>query len=149
MRRTELFCETLREAPADSDLPGHALLTRGSYIQQLASGIFSFLPLGRRVVDKIEGILREEMNAIGGQEIAMPVVQPAELWQETGRWQDIGPEMVRFRDRADRDMLLAMTHEEVVADLARKHIRSYRQLPLVLYQLQTKFRDEPRPRGGL
>jgi prolyl-tRNA synthetase len=149
MRRTEFFCQTLREAPADSDLPGNALLMRGSYIQQLASGIYSFLPLGRRVLDKIERILREEMNAVGGQEITMPVVQPAELWQETGRWQGLGEEMVRFRDRADRDMLLAMTHEEVVADLVRKHIRSYRQIPVVLYQIQTKFRDEPRPRGGL
>ncbi len=149
MLRTELFCETRREDPADSDSAGNTLLTRGSYVQQLASGIYSFLPLGRRVLDKIEHILRQEMDAVGGQQITMPVVHPAELWQETGRWHDIGREMVRFRDRGDRDMVLAMTHEEVVADLVRKHIRSYRQLPVTLYQIQTKFRDEPRPRGGL
>jgi prolyl-tRNA synthetase len=107
------------------------------------------LPLGQRVRARIEKILREEMNAIDGQELSLPVVHPAELWQETGRWHDIGPELARFRDRAGRDMVLAMTHEEVVADLLRKHVRSYRQLPVMLYQIQTKFRDEPRARGGL
>lgn len=149
MRRSDLFCETRRQAPADIDLPGHALLVRGGYIQQLAAGLYSLLPLGFRVVRKIEAILRQEMDVVGGQEIVMPVVHPAELWQETGRWYQIGPEMVRFRDRADRDLVLAMTHEEVIADLARKQISSYRQLPVVLYQIQTKFRDEARPRGGL
>src|SRR5947209_10715174 len=149
MRRTELFCETLRESPADGDLASHDLLVRGTYVQQLGSGVYSFLPLGFRVIRNIERIMRDEMDAIGGQEIVMPVAQPAELWQETGRWFQIGAEMVRFRDRAERDMVLAMTHEEVVADLVRKHVRSYRQLPVMLFQIQTKFRDEPRPRGGL
>ncbi len=149
MRRTALFCETLRQAPADAEAAGHQLLLRGGFIQPLAAGLYSFLPLGQRVREKIERILREEMDAVDGQEIAMPVVHPAELWQETGRWSAIGPELARFRDRGGRDMVLAMTHEEVVADLLRRQVRSYRQLPVVLYQLQTKFHDEPRARGGL
>jgi prolyl-tRNA synthetase len=149
MRRSELFCETLREKPADSDIAGHQLLLRGGFIQPLAAGIYSFLPLGLRVKAKIEHILREEMNRIGGQEVFLPVVQPGELWQETGRWEQMGSAMTRFRDRAERDLVLAMTHEEVVTDLLRKRIRSYRQLPLMLYQIQTKFRDEPRARAGL
>jgi len=149
MRRTILFCETLRQNPADTEVAGHQLLLRGSYIQPLAAGIYSLLPLGKRVSTKIEQILREEMNAIDAQEVTMPVVQPAELWQESGRWYDIGSEMVRFKDRGDRDMVLAMSHEEVIADLVRRQVRSYRQLPVVLYQIQTKFRDEPRSRGGL
>lgn len=149
MRRTKLFAETLRQNPADADVAGHQLLLRGGFIQPLAAGIYSFLPLGERVRHKIETILRQEMDRIGGQQISMPVVHPAELWQETNRWYDIGPELVRFRDRGDRDMVLAMTHEEVVADLLRKQVKSYRQLPVMLYQIQTKFRDEPRARGGL
>ncbi len=149
MRRTSLFCETLRQNPADTEIAGHQLLIRGCFIQPLAAGIYSYLPLGQRVKQKVERIIREEMEAIGGQEVSMPVVQPAELWQESGRWYDIGSELVRFADRSERDMVLAMTHEEVVADLLRKGVRSYRQLPLMLYQIQTKFRDEPRARGGL
>jgi prolyl-tRNA synthetase len=149
MRRSKLFCETLRQNPADTDVAGHQLLVRGGFIQPLAAGIYSFLPLGERVRHRVEQILREEMDSVDGQEVSLPVVHPAELWQETGRWYDIGPEMVRFKDRGERDMVLAMTHEEVVADLLRKQVRSYRQLPIVLYQLQTKFRDEPRARGGL
>jgi prolyl-tRNA synthetase len=149
VRRSNLFGETLRDAPAEGDTAGHALLLRGGFVQQLAAGIYSFLPLGRRVARKVEAILREEMERVSGEEVTLPVVQPAELWRETGRWFDIGPEMIRFTDRAERDLVLAMTHEEVVADLARKQIRSYRQLPRVLYQIQTKYRDEPRPRGGL
>ncbi len=149
MRRTVLFCETLRETPAEAEVAGHQLLLRGGYIQPLAAGIYSLLPLAQRVATKIEQILREEMDAVGGQEITMPVVHPAELWRETGRWYDIGPELVRLRDRAHRDLVLAMTHEEVVADLLRRQVRSYRQLPVVLYQIQTKVRDEPRSRGGL
>jgi prolyl-tRNA synthetase len=149
MRRTTLFCETLRQNPADTEIAGHQLLIRGCFIQPLAAGIYSYLPLGQRVKQKVERIIREEMNAIGGQEVSMPVVQPAELWQESGRWYDIGPEMARFTDRSERDMVLAMTHEEVVTDLLRRGVRSYRQLPLMLYQIQTKFRDEPRARGGL
>src|SRR5947209_20474930 len=149
MRRSQLFGETLRENPADADVASHQLLLRGGFVQPLAAGIFSFLPLGERVRHRIESILREEMDAIGGQEVSMPVVHPAELWQETGRWYDIGPELVRFKDRGDRDMVLAMTHEEVVGDLLRSHVRSYRQLPFMVYQIQRKFRDEPRARGGL
>lgn len=149
MRRTALFCETRRQAPGDVDNASHQLLLRGGYIQPLAAGIYSFLPLGQRVRNKIEQILREEMDAIDGQEISMPVVHPAEVWQETRRWYDIGAELVRFKDRGDRDMVLAMTHEEVVADLLRRQINSYRQLPVMLYQIQTKVRDEPRARGGL
>ena len=149
MRRSMLFCETLRQNPADAEAAGHQLLLRGGFVQPLAAGIVSLLPLGERVRRKIEAILREEMDAAGGQEIAMPVVQPGDLWRESGRWQIIGPELARFRDRGDRDMVLAMTHEEVITDLLRRQIRSYRQLPVMLYQIQTKFRDEPRARGGL
>lgn len=149
MRRTSLFAETLRQNPADAETAGHQLLVRGGYVQPLAAGIYSFLPLGERIRHKVERILREEMEAAGGQEVSLPVVHPAELWQETGRWYDIGPELVRFTDRGERNMVLAMTHEEVIADLLRKQVRSYRQLPVVLYQIQTKFRDEPRARGGL
>lgn len=149
MRRSQLFCTTLRQAPADVEMASHQFLLRAAYIQPLAAGVYSLLPLGFRVAAKIETILREEMDGIGGQELTMPVVHPAELWQETGRWYEIGPEMVRFKDRGQRDMVLAMTHEEVIADLLRRNIRSYRQLPVMLYQLQTKFRDEPRARGGL
>lgn len=149
MRRTRYFLDTRRDNPADADVAGHQLLLRGNYIQPHAAGIYSFMPLGERVRRRIEAILRAEMDAIGGQEISMPIVHPAELWQETGRWYDVGPELLRFRDRADRDMVLAMTHEEAVADLLRKQVKSYRQLPFMLYQIQTKFRDEPRARGGL
>jgi prolyl-tRNA synthetase len=149
MRLSVLFGRTVRETPSEAELPSHQLLLRGGYIRPLAAGIYSLLPLGMRVARRIEVILREEMDAVDGQEILMPVVHPAELWQESGRWYAIGSEMARFRDRAERDMILAMTHEEVVADLARAEIRSYRQLPCVVYQLQTKFRDEPRARGGL
>jgi prolyl-tRNA synthetase len=149
MRMSRLFSQTLRDAPAEAETEGHKLLLRAGYIRPLAAGIFSLLPLGQRAVDNISAIIREEMDAIGGQEITMPVVHPADLWKETGRWMAIGPELTRFKDRADRDMVLAMTHEEVIADLVRKEIRSYRQLPALLYQLQTKWRDEPRPRAGL
>lgn len=149
MRMSHHFGETLRAAPADVEVVSHQLLVRAGYIRQLAAGIFSYLPLGVRAMRKIENIIREEMDAIGGQEITMPVVHPAELWQESGRWYEIGDEMARFKDRAGRDMLLGMTHEEVVADLVRRDVHSYRQLPMLLYQIQTKFRDEPRPRAGL
>jgi prolyl-tRNA synthetase len=149
MRRSQLFGETLRQAPAEIEIAGHQLLVRGGYIQPLATGIYSFLPLGQLVKGKVEAMLREEMEGIGAQEVTLPVVQPAEIWQESGRWQSIGSELARFTDRAGRSLVLAMTHEEVVADLLRKTIQSYRQLPQVLYQIQTKFRDEPRSRGGL
>ncbi len=149
MRMTRLFSQTLREAPAEAEAASHQLLLRAGFIRPLATGIFSYLPLARRALTKIERIVREEIEAIGGQEITMPVVHPASLWKETGRWFQIGTEMGRFQDRADRDMVLAMTHEEVIADLVRKEIRSYRQLPQLLYHIQTKWRDDPRPRAGL
>jgi len=149
MRLSHLFGETLRTAPAEVEVASHRLLLRAGFIRPLAAGIFSYLPLGVRVMRKIEQIIREEMDAIGGQEITMPVVHPGELWQRSGRWYDIDEELVRFADRTGRDMVLAMTHEEVVADLARSDVRSYRQLPLLVYQIQTKFRDDPRPRAGL
>jgi prolyl-tRNA synthetase len=149
MRRSRFFCSTLKEDPATSDIAGHVLLLRGGFIQPLASGIYSFLPLGERVKRKVEAILRTEMESVGAQEVSLPVVHPADLWKESGRWHDIGPELARFQDRGKREMVLAMTHEEVVADLIRKQVRSYRQLPVIIYQVQTKFRDEPRSRGGL
>ena len=149
MRLSHLFGETLREAPADAEFISHQLLVRAGYIRQLGAGIFSYLPLARRVMDKIENIMREEMNAIGGQELTMPVVHPAEIWKETGRWYQIGSEMGRMKDSTGRDMVLAMTHEEVVTDLVRDIIHSYRQLPALIYHIQTKWRDEPRSRGGL
>src|SRR2546426_5992003 len=149
MRMSRLFSQTLRDVSADVELQSHRLLLRAGLVRPLAAGIYSYLPLGRRALTKIENIVREEMDAIGGQEITMPVVHPADIWQETGRWYQVGPEMARFKDRAQRDMVLGMTHEEVVADLIRQEIRSYRQLPCLLYQIQTKFRDEPRSRGGL
>ena len=149
MRMSRLFSQTLRAAPADADVVSHQLLLRAGYVRPLAAGIFSYLPLARRALNKVEAIVREEMDAIGGQEISMPVVHPAELWQETKRWYQIGSEMGRFFDKAGRDMVLAMTHEEIVGDLTRREIQSYRQLPRLIYQIQTKWRDDPRPRAGL
>jgi prolyl-tRNA synthetase len=149
MRMSKLFGQTLRTAPGDVEVASHQLLLRAGFIRQLAAGVFSYLPLARRAMTKIENIVREEMDAIGGQEITMPVVHPAELWKETGRWYKIDAEMGRFKDRSGRDMVLAMTHEEVVADLVRKEVRSYRQLPALVYHIQTKWRDDPRPRAGL
>lgn len=149
MRMSKLFSQTLRNAPGDAEVVSHQLLVRAGFIRQLAAGIFSYLPLARRTMTKIENILREEMNAIEGQEVTMPVVHSADIWQETGRWYQIGSEMGRFKDKNGRDMVLAMTHEEVVADLVRKEIQSYRQLPAMIYHIQTKWRDDPRPRAGL
>lgn len=149
MRMSKLFFHTLREVPADADVTSHQLMLRAGLVRQVAAGIFDFLPLGLRVKHKIEQILREEMDAIDGQEVSLPVVQPAELWQRTGRWQAIGDELARLKDRNGRDMVLGMTHEEVVTEMAGGVINSYRQLPQMLYQIQTKFRDEPRSRGGL
>jgi len=146
---SRLFSQTLRETPADSEVTSHKLLLRAGYIRQLGAGIFSYLPLARRSLTKIENIMRQEIDAIGGQEITMPVVQPADIWQETGRWYKIGDEMGRFLDKNKHQMVLAMTHEEVIADLIRKEVRSYRQLPQLLYHIQTKWRDDPRPRAGL
>ena len=149
MRLSELFFTTLRDDPADAEMASHRLLVRAGYVRQLGSGIYSLLPLGFRVKRRIEQVIREEMDAIGGQEMEMPVVHPADLWRESGRYQKIGPELARFKDRSGRDLVLAMTHEEVVADLIRDIIGSYRQLPRIVYHFQTKFRDEPRSRGGL
>lgn len=149
MRMTQLFGTTLRDAPSDAELPSHQLLVRAGMIRAVGSGIFSFLPLGWRVFHKVQAIIREEMNGIGGQELLMPVVNPADLWRATGRYDSVGSELVRFKDRGDRDMVLAMTHEEAVTQLAASEIRSYRHMPALIYHFQTKFRDEPRPRGGL
>ncbi len=149
MRLSHLFFTTLRDDPADAEMPSHRLLVRAGYVRQLGAGIYSLLPLGFRMTKRVEQVIREELNAIGGQEMEMPVVHPADLWRETGRYDAIGPEMARFKDRGDRDMGLAMTPEEVVADLLRDIVRSYRQLPMIVYHFQTKFRDEPRSRGGL
>jgi len=149
MRLSELFFATLRDDPAEAEMPSHRLLLRAGYLRQLGSGIYSLLPLGFRVSQRVEQVIREEMNAIGCQELEMPVVHPAEVWKDSGRYFKIGPELVRFKDRGERDMVLAMTHEEVVALLLRDLVQSYRQLPVQLYHFQTKFRDEPRARGGL
>ncbi len=149
MRMTNLLSQTLREAPADAEIPSHQLLVRAGYIRQLAAGIFTSMPLAQRSLTKIEDIMREEINAIGGQELSMPVVHPAEIWKATGRWDKVGPEMGRFKDRNDRDMVLAMTHEEAVVDIIKDEIQSYRQLPMLIYHIQTKWRDDPRPRAGL
>ena len=149
MRMSRMFGETLREAPAGIESEGHQFLLRAGYVRHLAPGIFSYLPLGWQAMLHIEQILREEMSAIGGVELSMPVVHPAELWQQSGRYQAIGPELTRFHDRRERDMVLAMTHEEVVATLAAGEISSYRQLPRLVFQIQTKWRDDPRPRAGM
>ena len=149
MRMAHLFGRTLRDAPGDVELPSHKYMIRAGMIRPLGAGIYSLLPLGWRVVRKVEQVIREEIDAIGGQEMMMPVVHPADVWKESGRYDAVGPEMTRFKDRGDRDMVLAMTHEEVVADLARQEINSYRQLPMLVYHIQTKWRDEPRARGGL
>ncbi len=149
MRLSSFFGQTLREVPSEADTASYEMLLRAGYIRQLAAGLFSYLPAAWRSLRKIEQILREEMGIIGGQEMCMPVVHPAELWQESGRWYEIGDPMARFKDRRGRDLVLAMTHEEVVASLCKTEIRSYRQLPQMVYHIQTKFRDEPRARGGL
>ena len=149
MRLSELFFATLRDDPGEAEMASHRLLLRAGYLRQLGSGIYSLLPLGKKVSDRVEQVIREEIDAIGGQEMEMPVVQPAEIWKESGRFQKIGPELLRFKDRTERDMVLAMTHEEVVAILLRDLVQSYRQLPMIVYHFQTKFRDEPRSRGGL
>ena len=149
MRLSKYFFKSIKEIPSDAELKSHKLLVKGGYIKQISAGIFSYLPLAVRVLKKIEQIIREEMDSADGYEVNMPVVMPASLWSETGRYEDIGDEMLRFEDRTGRKMLLGMTHEEAVTDLARYAVSSYKQLPFMLYQIQTKFRDEPRVRGGL
>jgi prolyl-tRNA synthetase len=146
---SQLFGATLRSAPSASEVAGHQLLLRGGYVRQVGAGIFAFLPLGLRVRRRLENIVREEMEAAGGEEMSLPVVLPAELWKRSGRFDSVGPELVRLRDRRDRDLILAMTHEEVVASLAAGEVQSWRQLPRFVFQIQTKFRDDARPRAGL
>ncbi len=149
MRWSRSFIPTLREDPADAEAASHRLMVRAGLVRQLTAGVYVYLPLGQRVIDKINAIIREEMNRIGGQEFTMPVLHPAELWQQSGRWYDIKDEMFRLKDRHGREMCLGMTHEEVVAWLASREIRSYRELPQIWYQIQTKERDEARPRSGV
>lgn len=146
---SKLFIPTLREIPAEAEVPSHQLLLRGGYIRQLSAGIYSYLFLAQRSLLKVMGIIREEMNAIGAQEVHLPALHPAEIWQESGRWDVMGDNMFRFKDRFQRDMCLGMTHEEVMTVLARGELRSYKQLPQIWYQIQTKFRDEARPKSGL
>lgn len=149
MRFSKLFIPTLRESPADAEVISHQLMLRAGMIRKLAAGIYTYLPLGLRVIKKVENIIRDEMNAAGAQELLLPVVMPRELWDESGRWPVYGKELLRFKDRHERDFCIGPTHEEAITDLVRNEIRSYRQLPQSLYQIQTKFRDEIRPRFGL
>lgn len=149
MRATQLLIATVKETPADAEVISHQLMLRAGMIRKLAAGLYSWLPLGLRVLRKVENIVREEMNRAGAQEVLMPAVQPAELWQESGRWEKYGPELLRFHDRHQREFCFGPTHEEVITDLIRNEIRSYKQLPSNFYQIQTKFRDEIRPRFGI
>jgi prolyl-tRNA synthetase len=149
MRYSQYLLPTLKEIPSEAEVPSHQLMFRAGMIRKLTSGIYSYLPLGLRSIRKVEAIIREEMNRAGAVEVLLPFVQPAELWQESHRWEEYGKELVRFKDRHNRDCCLGPTHEEVITDIARKEIRSYRQMPLNLYQIQTKFRDEIRPRFGV
>src|SRR5581483_5864494 len=149
MRTSKFFIATQKEVPAEAEILSHRLMLRASLIRRLAAGIYTWLPLGLRVVRKVEAIVREEMNRAGALELAMPVVQPAELWRESGRWQAYGPELLRFRDQHEREFVIQPTSEEVITELARSELKSYRQLPVHFYQVQTKFRDERRPRFGI
>ena len=149
MYYSKLLIPTLKESPADAEVISHKLMVRAGMIRQLAAGIYSILPLGLRVLKKVENIIREEMDQIGGQEVFLPSIQPAELWKESKRWDFYGKELLRIKDRHDRKFCYGPTHEEVITDIVRKEIKSYRQLPLILYQIQTKFRDEVRPRFGI
>src|SRR3954453_11096333 len=149
MRASQFLISTLKEAPADAEVASHRLMTRAGMIKKLGAGIYTYMPMGLRVIRKVEAIVREEMNRAGAVECTMPVVQPAELWQETGRFDKMGPELLRIKDRHERDFVVQPTSEEVVTDIARQELRSYKQLPKNLYQVQTKFRDERRPRFGL
>ncbi len=149
MKASRFFIGTLKEAPADAEIVSHKLMVRAGMIRRIAGGIYNYLPVGLRSIRKVEAIVREEMNRAGAIELLMPSVQPAELWQESGRWEKYGPELLRFKDRKQSDFVLGPTHEEVVTDIARGQIKSYRQLPVNFYQIQTKFRDEIRPRFGV
>src|SRR5246127_5173810 len=147
-RWSQLFIPTLREAPADAEVASHKFLIRSGYVRQLGAGIYSYLFIGQRTVQRITQVVREEMDKIG-QEFLLPALQPRELWEQSGRWQVMGDNMFRLKDRKGTDLCLGMTHEEVMTDIARKELRSYKQLPQIWYQIQTKFRDEPRPKSGL
>ena len=149
MRYSKLLIPTLKESPADAEVISHKLMVRAGMIRQMAAGIYSILPIGLRVLRKVEQIIREEMNKIEGQEVFLPSVQPAELWAESGRWDFYGKELLRFKDRNNREFCYGPTHEEVITDIVRREVKSYRQLPIILYQIQTKFRDEVRPRFGI
>jgi len=149
MRTSQFPLSTVKETPADAEIASHKLMIRAGLIRKLAAGIYTWLPLGLRVLRKVEQITREEMNKAGALEVLMPALQPAELWQETGRWEKYGPELARMKDRHDRDFCLGPTHEEIITDLARNELKSYKQLPVTYYQIQTKFRDEIRPRFGV
>ena len=149
MRLSQMFVPTLKEIPKDAILASHQLLLRAGYIQQVGSGIYNFLPLGKKMLDRIRALIKEEMDNIGAQEILMGFVTPAELWQESGRYGQYGKELLRLKDRKDNEFVLGPTHEEMITHIARSFIRSYKQLPLHLYQIHTKFRDEARPRFGL
>src|SRR5208282_1717180 len=146
---SKLFIPTLRDDPAEAEVASHRLLLRAGYIRQLAAGIYNYLFLAQRSILKITRIVREEMDAIGGQEFYLPALNPAEVWQESGRWEIMGDNLFRLKDRFGRDLCLGMTHEEVMTTIARGELRSYKQLPQIWYQIQTKFRDEPRPKSGL
>ncbi|HQU29372.1 MAG TPA: proline--tRNA ligase, partial [Nitrospirales bacterium] len=149
MKMSQSFIPTMRQEPGEAEVISHRLMLRAGMIRKVAAGIYSYLPLGLRVIRKVEQIIREEMNRAGAQEVLLPILSPAELWQETGRWDFYGKELFRLQDRHERDFCLGPTHEEVITDLFRREIRSYRQLPITMYQIQTKFRDEIRPRFGL
>jgi len=149
MRQSQGFIPTLREVPADAEVKSHQLLLRAGFVRQSASGVYTFLPLGQRVLQKVEVIIREEMNRAGALELLMPALQPAELWQQSGRWYSYGPELMRLKDRHERDFVLGPTHEEMITTIVRDEVKTYKRLPLILYQIQTKFRDEKRPRFGL
>src|ERR687885_1983451 len=149
MRMSQLFLRTLRDDPADAEVDSHRLLVRAGFIRKVAAGIYSWLPLGYRVLRKIEQIVREEQDASGAQEVLMPTIQPADLWRESGRYDDYGKEMLRIRDRADREMLYGPTNEELITEIFRSAVKSYRDLPKNLYHIQWKFRDEVRPRFGV
>jgi len=149
MKASQFHLSTLKEAPADAEVISHRLMTRAGMIRKLAGGVYTYMPVGLRVIRKVEAIIREEMNRAGAVELLMPVVQPAELWQESGRWEQYGPELLRIKDRHERDFIVQPTSEEVITDVARQEIRSYRHMPKNLYQIQTKFRDERRPRFGV
>jgi len=149
MRQRTYLTPTLREVPADAEIKSHQLMLRAGFIRQTASGIYSYLPLGTKVLRKVEAIIRDEMNASGAQEVLLPAIQPAELWQESGRLGDYGPELMRLKDRHGRDFVLGATHEEVITTLVRDDIQTYKKLPVNLYQIQTKYRDERRPRFGV